>query len=146
MLLILTNLKHLKQKVNKYKRIVLIFLIVFFFLANYQICNYFYPLDTVEHIENWWLLKVDIYVLIISLCLILCTQKEVTDIRLKSIEHFIAYMGTGFAISTFIDKRIFGTREYTQIDLLMVIVVLIASYYDVKKLNKLAKTHAENER
>ena len=55
-------------------------------------------------------------------------------------------MGTGFTISTFIDKRVFGTREYTQVDLLMVIVVLIASYYDVKRLNRLAKTHSENER
>jgi len=90
-------------------------------------------------------LKVDIYVLIISLCLILSTQKEVTDIRLKSIERFIAYVGTGFAISTFIDKRVFGTREYTKVDLLMVIVVLIVSYYDVKKLKKIAKTHSGDE-
>ena len=138
-----TILKHLKRNYNKYKRIVLILLIVFFFLANYQICNYFYPLNTEEHIENWWLLKVDIYVLIICLCLILSTRKEVTDIKLKSIERFIAYVVTGFAISTFIDKRVFGTREYTQVDLLMVIVVLIASYYDIKKLNEIAKKHTK---
>ena len=140
---ILTSLKNLKQK---YSRIVLVSLIVFFFLANYQICDYFYPLNTNEHIENWWMLKVDIYVLIISLCLILLTQKDIEDVKLKSIERFIAYVGTGFTISTFIDKRVFGTREYTQVDLLMVIVVLIASYYDVKRLNRLAKTHSENER
>lgn len=112
-------------------------------MANYQICNYFYPLNTEESIENWWLLKVDIYVLIICLCLILSTRKEVTDIKLKSIERFIAYVCTGFAISTFIDKRVFGTREYTRVDLLMVIVVLIASYYDIKKLNEIAKKHSK---
>ena len=80
------------------------------------------------------------------MCLILLSQKDVNDVRLKSIERFITYVGTGFAISTFIDKRVFGTRDYTSIDLLMVVVVLLVSYYDVKKLNKIAKTHSGNER
>jgi len=137
-------LKHLQQKVNLYKRLLTIVLVIAFFLGNYQICNYFYPLDDPISVRNWWLLKVDIYALIIALLFILASQKRTTDVRVRLIEKLIINIGIGFTTSNFIDKRILNTREYTLADLVMVIVVILVSYYDFKKLSKLAKTHSGN--
>ena len=140
--LIQTILKHLQLKIDLYKRLSIIILVIVFFLGNYQICNYFYPLNDAESIRAWWLLKVDIYALIIALLFILAAQKKTDNIKLKSIEKLILNIGIGFASSNFIDRRILNTREYTLADLSMVIVVFLVSYYDFKKLNKLAKTHS----
>jgi len=140
-LLIQTILTILKRNFNLYKRIGLIILIVIFFLSNYHICNYFYPLEDEASIELWWMLKIDIYVLIVTLCFILAAQKETNNTRLRLIERFITSVGIGLAISNIIDRRIYGTREYTKIDLLMVIVIILVSYYDFKRLSKIAKKH-----
>jgi len=135
-------LKHLKRKVNLYKRLLIIILVIAFFLGNYQICNYFYPLNDDESISNWWFLKVDIYALIIALLFIYAAQKRTSDHRIRMIEKLIINIGIGFTSSNFIDRRILGTREYTLADLGMIIVVFLVSYYDFKRLNKLAKTHS----
>lgn len=111
-------------------------MIVIFFLGSYQICNFFYPLDDDVSINKWWLLKVDLYVLTIALCFIFMTLPQQQDKTLKSIEKFITYVGSGFTLSTFIDKRIFGIVSYTNIDLLMVVIVLIIAFFDVRKYNK----------
>jgi len=141
MWLILTILRHLQRKVNLYKRLSIIILVIAFFLGNYQICNYFYPLNDDESIRNWWFLKVDIYALIIAMLFILAAQKRTSNAKVRLIEKLIVNIGIGFTMSNFIDKRILGTREYTVSDIAMVVVVVLVSYYDFKKLNKIAKYH-----
>jgi len=135
-------LKHLQKKVNLYRRLSIIILAITFFLGNYQICNYFYPLDDAESITNWWLLKVDIYALIIALLFILAAQKKTDDLRIAMIEKLILNISIGFTTSNFIDKRIFGVQSYVASDILMILVVVLVSYYDFRKLSKLAKTHS----
>ena len=130
-------LRHLQRKVNLYKRLSIIILAIAFFLGNYQICNYFYPLNDAVSIRNWWLLKVDIYALIIALLFVLGAQEKTDSIRIRLIEKLILNISIGFTTSNFIDKRIFGVQSYTKTDILMVIVVVLVSYYDFRKLKKL---------
>lgn len=139
------SLKDLKLSFNRYSRIIIVTLIVAFFLGSYQICNYFYPLDDDISIDKWWLLKVDLYVLMIALCFIFMSLPKPKEIRYILVERFIVYIGSGFTISTFIDKRVFGTREYTKIDLLMVLIVVITSIYDAKRSLKAEQNKPKNE-
>ena len=106
-------LQLLKRKVELFKRLVIIILVIVFFLGNYQICNYFYPLFDDESIRNWWLLKVDIYALIIALLFILAAQKKTDSIRLEIIEKLVINVGVGFAVSNFIDRRILDTSSFS---------------------------------
>jgi len=130
-------LRHLQRKVNLYKRLSIIILAIAFFLGNYQICNYFYPLDDAVSIRNWWLLKVDIYALIIAMLFVLAAQEKTDSVKIRLIEKLILNISIGFTTSNFIDKRIFGVQSYTKTDILMVIVVILVSYYDFRKLKKL---------
>ena len=132
-------LRHLQRKVNLYKRLSIIILAIAFFLGNYQICNYFYPLDDAVSIRNWWLLKVDIYALIIALLFILAAQDKTDSIKLRLLEKLILNISIGFTTSNFIDKRIFGVQGYVTTDIVMIIVVVLVSYYDFRKLKKLVK-------
>jgi len=51
------TLKNLRKKVKEYKRVVYSALSILFFLANYHICQFFYPLDDEESVSNWWMMK-----------------------------------------------------------------------------------------
>jgi len=88
------------------------------------------------------LLKVDIYALIIALLFILAAQKKTDSIKMRMIEKLILNIGIGFTTSNFIDKRIFGVQSYVLSDIAMIIVVVLVSYYDFRKLNKIAKIHS----
>ena len=132
-------LRHLQRKVNLYKRLSIIILAIAFFLGNYQICNYFYPLNDAVSIRNWWLLKVDIYALIIALLFILAAQDKTDSIKLRLLEKLILNISIGFTTSNFIDKRFFGVQGYVTTDIVMTIVVVLVSYYDFRKLKKLVK-------
>ena len=132
-------LRHLQRKVNLYKRLSIIILAIAFFLGNYQICNYFYPLNDAVSIRNWWLLKVDIYALIIALLFTLAAQDKTDSIKLRLLEKLILNISIGFTTSNFIDKRFFGVQGYVTTDIVMIIVVVLVSYYDFRKLKKLVK-------
>lgn len=139
---ILTTLHILLKKADLYKRITLVSLIIVFFLGNYHICNYFYPLNDPDSIELWWMLKVDIYAFIVALCFILAAQRPNNNVRLRLIERFIMDVGIGLAISNVIDRRLHGIRGYRIMDIAMVMVVFLASYYNFKRLSKIAKKKA----
>ena len=68
---------------------------------------------------------------------ILAAQEKTDSIRIRLIEKLILNISIGFTTSNFIDKRIFGVQSYTKTDILMVIVVILVSYYDFRKLKKL---------
>jgi hypothetical protein len=87
----------------------------------------------------------DIYAFIILLCFVLASFKSTNSIRLRLIEKFITNVGIGLASSNVIDRHFYGTESYVTTDVLMVIAVVLVSYYDFKRLKKLAKTHSGNE-
>jgi len=138
--------QNLKRSFNLYKRILVITSIVFFFVCNYHICNYYYPLNKEEHVRLWWVLKMDIYALIVALCFILASLERTTNIRINLIEKFITSLGIGLAISNVIDRHFKGTESYVQTDIMIVLSVVLVSFYDFQRLKKLAKTHNGNER
>ena len=88
------------------------------------------------------MMKIDIYALIISLCFYLASLKQTDDKKIRLIEKFITNVGIGLATSNAIDRHLYGTNSYTLADIAMVIVVVLVSYYDFKRLSKLAKTHS----
>jgi len=109
---------------------------LFFFIANYHICWYFYPLDTEEHISNWWTMKVDIYCLVIALCYLSLIRKKSTNKRIAFIENFILSFGVGFAISNVIDRFLLDNRLFTWTSYYPLGILLFVSYFSAKKLNK----------
>ncbi len=96
-------------------------------------------MDDENSIELWWMLKIDIYAFVVALCFILAAQKPNDNVRLKLIERFIMDVGIGLAVSNVIDRRLYDVRGYRIMDLVMVTVVFLASYYNFKRLSKIAK-------
>jgi hypothetical protein len=90
-------------------------------------------------------MKIDIYAIIIALCFWLVNIRPTDVVRINLIEKFITNVGIGLAASNAIDRHLYGTRSYTKADLVMIIVVVLVSYYDFRKLKKIAKTHSGNE-
>jgi len=137
--------QNLKKSFNLYKRIIIVTSIVFFFVGNYHICNYYYPLNTEEHIKLWWVLKMDIYALIVALCFILASLEKTTNKRINLIEKFITSLGIGLAISNVIDRHFKGIESYVVTDIMIVSCIILVSFYDFKRLSKLANTHNGND-
>ena len=137
--------QNLKKSFNLYKRIIIVTSIVFFFVGNYHICNYYYPLNTEEHIKLWWVLKMDIYALIVALCFILASLEKTTNTRINLIEKFITSLGIGLAISNVIDRHFKGIESYVVTDIMIVSCIILVSFYDFKRLSKLANTHNGND-
>ena len=137
-----TTLRHLKKKVKEYRRVFYSTLSILFFLGNYHLCQYFYPLDDDESIRLWWLLKVDIYALVIALCFLSISVKGATDERIKKIEIFMYSFGVGLAVSNFIDRRLLGDIYFSWDSYYAVVVIAIVSYFNVKRITKIAKEHA----
>ena len=133
--------RNLKRNFDLYKRIVIIISIVFFFVGNYHICNYYYPLNTEEHVKLWWVLKMDIYALIVALCFILASLEKTTNKKINLIEKFITSLGIGLAISNVIDRHFKGIESYVITDLMIVTCIILVSFYDFKRLSKQANTH-----
>lgn len=135
--------QNLKKSFNLYKRIVVITSIVFFFIGNYHICNYYYPLNTEEHIKLWWVLKMDIYALIVALCFVLSNLERTTNIKINLIEKFITSLGIGLATSNVIDRHFYNVESYVVTDIMIVLCVFLVSFYDFKRLSKLANNHTQ---
>ena len=139
-----SRLKEGVKKILEYGKVVYSTLSVFFFLASYQICNYFYPLNTEEHITNWWYLKADLYVLVICLCYLAAITKDPENKRAKFIGDFMLSFGVGFAISNTIDRWVFDSRFFTWSSYYPLIFIAIVSYYNVKRITKQAEQFAEH--
>ena len=137
--------RNLKKGFDLYKRIVVVTGIVFFFIGNYHICNYYYPIIDEESTELWWVLKMDIYALIVALCFILASLEKTTNKKINLIEKFITSLGIGLAISNVIDRHFKGIESYVITDLMIVSCIILVSFYDFKRLSKQAKTHNGNE-
>jgi len=107
------------------------------FLSVYQIANYFYPLDDAESVRNWWLLKVDLYAVVVGLAIVITTFDKYKDIKLARVQSFITSVGVGFAISNFIDRRFLNDRVLDMNDLLIIMFIIAMSQIRLTKiLNK----------
>lgn len=120
-----------------YNRVILICLAIFFFVGNYHICNYFYPLDTEEHINNWWVLKMDIYALIIVICLVLANTKKTEQKRIRGLERFLGSVGVGLAISNLIDRHVYDLEGYIIGDVYTILIILFVAYIDYYKFMRI---------
>jgi hypothetical protein len=117
---------------------------ILFFLGNYHLCQYFYPLNDDESIRLWWMLKVDVYCLVIALCYLSISVKGATDKGVEKIESFMYSFGVGLAVTNFIDRRFLGDRYFEWDSFYAVAIIAAVSYLNVKRLEKQAKKHAEN--
>ena len=143
-ILMVITLKRLKKKVNEYRRVFYSTLSILFFLGNYHLCQYFYPLNDDESIRLWWLLKVDVYCLVIALCYLSISSKGSTNKRIENIEKFMYSFGVGLAVSNFIDRRFLDNRNFEWHSIYTVVIIAIVSYFNIKRITKQAKQHANN--
>jgi len=134
---------HALKGLKLYSRVVYSALSVLFFLANYHICWYFYPLDTAEHIRNWWILKSNIYVLVIAFCYLALAQNKSTNKKILFIERFIVSFGIGFATSNAIDRFVLDNRMFTWSSYYPLIFIALVSYLNVKRITKQAEKFAK---
>ena len=139
-----TTLKLLKKKVNQYRRVFYSTLSILFFLGNYHLCQYFYPLNDDESIRLWWLLKVDVYVLVICFCYLSISVKGSKNNRVEKIEMFMYSFGVGLAVSNFIDRRLLDNVYFEWDSIYAVLIIAIVSYFNVKRITKHAEKHAKN--
>ena len=139
-----SHLRAVKNLIKNYSKVVYSTLSIFFFLANYHICNFYYPLDTEEHVSNWWILKVNIYVLIIALCYLSLISKSSNNKRVKFVEDFMISFGVGFACSNFIDRWVFDDRFFSWSSYYPLLIIAFVSYWNVKKINKKAEELYKN--
>lgn len=136
-----TILKLLKKKVNEYRRVFYSTLSILFFLGNYHLCQYFYPLNDDDSIRLWWLLKVDVYVLVICLCYLSISVKGSENKNVEKIEMFMYSFGVGLAVSNFIDRRFLDNVYFEWDSYYAVLLIAIVSYFNVKRLTKIAEKH-----
>ncbi len=137
-----TILKRQKKRIKDHSKLTLSTLVILFFIGNYHICNFFYPLNDAESVKLWWYLKTDIYVLIICLCYITLTLKSSSIKRIKFIEDFIISFGVGFAVSNVIDRWFLESYVFSWHAYYPLVLIAIVSYFNVKRLNKIAEKHA----
>ena len=93
-------------------KIGLLLTALFLFCFNYQICEFFY----FDDIKSWWGLKVNIYSVVFA-C-ILASYSIGKSGWLK----FWLYIGVGFSVSSMIDKIFLNVNEFTEADLLMIVI------------------------
>ena len=70
-------------------------------------------------------------------------SEKLNDLRNKInlIEKFITSLGIGLATSNVIDRHFYNIESYVSTDIMIVLCVFLVSFYDFKRLNKLAKIH-----
>ena len=97
------------------------------FSLNYQICEYFYPLNDDESIRLWWHLKNHIYGIVTATMLI------ASSMGVKGILRFVLDIGVGFTVSNVVDRLYFNTTQFTKADILMILLTFLFAIIDYKK-------------
>jgi len=114
-------------------KITLIIAAIVLFVSNYEICDYFYPTMSKADLRGWWYLKSNIYAVIVALVFLS------SSIGTRGILRFFLDVGIGFAVANVIDKVYFNVREFTDSDIIMIIVVILISAFDAYKNSKYKK-------
>jgi hypothetical protein len=125
----------------KYRKLGYTISSLLFFLANYQICQYLYPLEDPGSVRNWWIMKVNIYILGSIFCYFSASVNWSDDLKLRKIEKLMIGFAKGFVISNFIDRTRLGDNEFTSIDLMLLMVITIISYFTPTRIKKNSEKH-----
>lgn len=124
---------------NKYLKLIVSTISVVLFIAVYSICNYYYPDDgTKESTRGWWHLKTDLYLLLVAVWIGIASMPKQTDKSILKIQNVITAIGIGYGVANFIDRRFVHDREFGLNDLGIIIVIVLVSQIDFKKIKKKA--------
>ena len=108
-------------------RILLYSLAVFLFVGNYQICEFFYPDLDEESVKAWWIMKSNIYSVIVVLLLLSSSISE------KGVLRFVLSIGVGLSLSDVVDRLYFNTNQFNEHDLVMIAITIIGASISYKK-------------
>lgn len=97
------------------------------FFCNYHICEYFYPYNDQASIDSWWMLKNNIYAIIISLLFLASSFNSI------GLTRFVLEVGIGVSLSNVIDRIYSDTTQFNRYDLLMIAITVIFAIIDYKK-------------
>ena len=112
-------MKHLKKKIKLLLPITSLLILCF----NYDICEYFYSND----VKKWWHLKVDLYALIICLLFVYSSIKK------KGFTRLVLDICVGISASNVVDRFFYNVREFTNSDIIMIIITLGFAFYNFYK-------------
>ena len=107
--------------------IILPILAFVLFIANYHICDFFYPTNSEEDIKGFWHTKNDIYSLIISILFIYTSFGKIGKTR------FIFDIFVGLTAANVVDRFFYDTREWRENDIIMIALTLVFAVYNYKK-------------
>lgn len=132
-----------RRKANEYLKLIVTFLSVLLFLFTYAICEYFYPGSDSGSVKGWWYLKVDIYLFLVGVCVLIASMDKQKDKNILRLQKIITSIGIGFAFSNVIDRRIFNEREFGMGDLIIIVTIVLVSNVNLIKLKTQAKKFAK---
>ena len=123
-----------RRKFNEYLKLIVTVLSVLLFLFTYAICEYFYPGSDSSSVVGWWYLKVDIYLFLVGVCILIASMDKQKDKNILRLQKIITSIGVGFAFSNVIDRRVFNERDFGVNDLAIIIVIVLVSQIDLIKI------------
>ena len=109
-------------------RVFITVLAIVLFVSNYAICDYFYYVDGVLDSNGWWGLKSNIY----AMTIVLLLQSLSIDSE-KGFLRFVLQVGSGLAVSNFIDKAYFNILIFNEKDIIMIIATVLFAFADYHK-------------
>ena len=132
-----------RQKAKEYLKLIVTSLSVLLFLFTYAICEYFYPGSDAGSVKGWWYLKVDIYLFLVGVCILIASMDKQKDKYILRLQKTITSIGVGFAFSNVIDRRIFNERDFGLGDLIIIVTIVLVSNVNLIKLKNQAKEFAK---
>ena len=132
---------HLKAK---YIKLVVTSLSVVLFMSVYSICNVIYPENDPLSISGWWHLKTDLYLFLVTAWIGIASMPKHTDKVVFKIQRVITAIGVGYGMANFIDRRFLHDREFGFNDLGIVLVIVLVSLIDLKKIKHKAIKQFKN--
>lgn len=105
-------------------RLSLVIISVLLIPLGYSICEWKYPGNA--DIIDWWMLRIDIYVIASMFIYISRELKE--NVKHLNWERMFYYIGTGLVISDIWDRRHNNNRNFTKADIVMVLVTVFIGF------------------
>ena len=124
---------------SKYLKLVCISLSTVYFILVYSVCNYAYPDSDPMSVRGWWNMKCDSYLFLVVVWIGISKIPKHDIKSVFKIEKMITSIGVGYGIANFIDRKFFHDRVFGLNDLIIVIVIVLISQIDLKKIKKMRK-------
>lgn len=100
---------------------------ILLFVGNYQICEFLYPELDEESVKAWWIMKSNIYGLVVALLLLASSISE------KGVLRLVLSVGVGLTVSNVVDRLYFNTNQFNKHDLVMIAIAIIGASISYKK-------------